>query len=73
MRKGRMKMKEWNIAVIGCGALGKRHLESILKSELPLKVYCVDINAQVFSGEFFGGGGKKKMRLLQLMCGICQK
>ena len=56
-----MKMKEWNIAVIGCGALGKRHLESILKSELPLKVYCVDINAQVFSGEFFGGGGKKKM------------
>lgn len=33
-----------NIAVIGVGALGKRHLESILKTEMALDVYCIDVN-----------------------------
>lgn len=32
----------YNIAIIGVGALGKRHLESVLKSELPCQVYVVD-------------------------------
>ena len=32
----------YNFAVIGVGALGKRHLESILKLDLPYKVYVID-------------------------------
>lgn len=38
-----------NIAIIGVGALGKRHLESILKSELPLQIYVVDNNEEAVS------------------------
>ncbi len=34
----------FTIVIIGIGALGKRHLSSILNSELPLNVYCYDIN-----------------------------
>lgn len=34
----------YNIVVIGVGALGKRHLSSILNSELPLNVFCFDVN-----------------------------
>lgn len=33
-----------NIVIIGVGALGKRHLSSILNSKLELSVYCYDIN-----------------------------
>jgi hypothetical protein len=32
----------YNIAIIGLGSIGKRHLESILKSSMPLKIYIVD-------------------------------
>lgn len=38
------------IAVIGMGALGKRHLESILKAPIPLDIYCVDVNADAING-----------------------
>lgn len=31
-----------NIAIIGVGALGKRHLEAVLKSNLEFDVYCID-------------------------------
>lgn len=34
-----------NIIIIGVGALGKRHLSSILNTELELNVYCYDINS----------------------------
>ena len=34
----------YNIAVIGVGALGRRHVESILKSEMELQVYVIDNN-----------------------------
>lgn len=33
-----------NIVIIGVGALGKRHLSSILESKLEKHVYCVDVN-----------------------------
>lgn len=33
-----------NIVIIGVGALGKRHLSSMLNSKLELAVYCYDIN-----------------------------
>lgn len=32
----------YSIAIIGVGALGKRHLESVLKINLPCKIYAVD-------------------------------
>lgn len=34
----------FNIVIIGVGALGKRHLSSILESKLEMQIYCVDIN-----------------------------
>lgn len=52
----------YNIAIIGVGALGKRHLESVLKTELPCQFYVVDsskeaVDAVIASGEkeIFGG------------------
>lgn len=35
---------KYNVVILGLGALGKRHLSSILESELMLDVYCYDIN-----------------------------
>lgn len=32
----------YSIAIIGTGALGKRHLESVLKTNLPCEIYAVD-------------------------------
>lgn len=32
----------YNIAVIGVGALGKRHLQSIMNSKYDMKIYCID-------------------------------
>ena len=46
-------MKEYNIAIIGVGALGKRHLESIIKTEFQIKVFCIDTNPETFSGELW--------------------
>lgn len=43
-------MKRIDIAIIGVGALGKRHLESVLKSSWPMDVYCVDVNAHALDG-----------------------
>lgn len=37
----------YNVVIIGVGALGKRHLASILASKLELDVYCYDINNHV--------------------------
>lgn len=34
----------YNIAIIGMGALGKRHLEALLKAEMKLSLYIVDNN-----------------------------
>lgn len=34
----------YNIVIIGVGALGRRHLQSILNSKLELNIYCYDIN-----------------------------
>lgn len=36
----------YNLVIIGVGALGKRHLESVLKSEMPFQVYVVDSNKE---------------------------
>ena len=35
---------QYNILIIGIGALGKRHLESIFNSSLSLNIMCYDIN-----------------------------
>ena len=43
-------MKHIDIAIIGVGALGKRHLESVLKSSWPMDVYCVDVNSHALDG-----------------------
>lgn len=32
----------YNIVVIGVGALGKRHLQSIMNSKYDMKIYCID-------------------------------
>lgn len=40
----------YNVVIIGTGALGKRHLSSILNSELALDVYCYDINPHALDG-----------------------
>ena len=34
----------YNIVIVGVGALGKRHLSSIINTELELNIYCYDIN-----------------------------
>lgn len=40
----------YNIVIIGIGALGRRHLSSILNTELALNVYCYDINPNSLIG-----------------------
>lgn len=39
----------YNIAIIGVGSFGKRHLESVLRSELPLQIYVVDNNEKTLN------------------------
>lgn len=38
------------VALIGLGALGKRHLEAVLKSEQSMEIYCMDINPKAMEG-----------------------
>ena len=40
----------YNIVIVGVGALGKRHLQSILSSKLELNIYCYDINEHALDG-----------------------
>lgn len=40
----------YNIVIIGLGALGKRHLSSILNSRLEMNIYCYDINHHALDG-----------------------
>lgn len=40
----------YQIVIVGTGALGKRHLSSILDSEMALDVYCYDINPNALEG-----------------------
>lgn len=50
------------IVIVGLGALGKRHLSSILNSGLALDVYCYDINANALDGfEWEDKYGNKKL------------
>ena len=37
-----------NIAIIGCGNLGRRHLQSVVKCNYPATIYVYDINPEVF-------------------------
>lgn len=56
-------MKHIDIAIIGVGALGKRHLESVLKSSWPMDVYCVDVNNHALDGFAWEDTfGNKKLR-----------
>lgn len=38
------------IALVGLGALGKRHLEAVLKCKQSMEIYCMDINPDAMSG-----------------------
>lgn len=38
-----------NVAIIGLGALGKRHLEAVLNSQIKFDVYCVDPNEEMLN------------------------
>ncbi|MBR2260542.1 MAG: Gfo/Idh/MocA family oxidoreductase [Paludibacteraceae bacterium] len=38
-----------NIAILGCGNLGRRHLQSAVKTQQALNVYVYDINPDVFT------------------------
>ena len=40
----------YNIVIIGVGALGKRHLQSIVQSKIDLDIYCYDINEHALDG-----------------------
>lgn len=42
--------KKYNVAIIGVGMLGKRHLSSLLESELSMDIYCLDINKDALDG-----------------------
>ena len=42
-----------NIVIIGVGALGKRHLEAILKTEFSIQIYCIDLNSNALKGYVF--------------------
>lgn len=48
----------YQLAIIGVGALGKRHLESVLKSEIPIKVYVVDNNKETVDEAVALSGGR---------------
>lgn len=49
-----------NIVIIGVGALGKRHLQSILNSKYDMTIYCVDAYPKALEGfETNGYEGKK--------------
>ena len=37
-----------NIAILGCGNLGRRHLQSVAKTKQALNIYVYDINQDVF-------------------------
>ena len=41
---------KYNVAILGLGALGKRHLSSILNSRLAMDIYCYDINECAMEG-----------------------
>lgn len=38
-----------NIAILGCGNLGRRHLQSAVKTQQALNIYVYDINQDVFT------------------------
>lgn len=41
-------MEKYKIAIIGCGNLGRRHLQAAIKCKYSLDVYVFDINSDVF-------------------------
>ena len=40
------KKKIFNILLYGCGNIGSRHLQGIVKSKYNINIYVYDINAQ---------------------------
>lgn len=38
-----------NIAIIGCGNLGRRHLQSAVRCKYPATIYVYDVNSEVFT------------------------
>lgn len=50
----------YNCAIIGVGVLGKRHFESLAKSQLSMKIYCIDPNQKALDEITKGGLYEKK-------------
>ena len=42
-----------NVVIIGVGALGKRHLEAVLKTEFAMQIFCMDVNPNALEGYAF--------------------
>lgn len=40
----------YNVVIIGVGALGKRHLQSIMHSKYEMKIYCIDLYEHALDG-----------------------
>lgn len=56
----------YNVVIIGVGALGKRHLSSILNSTLELDVCCYDINGHALEGfEWENTYNNKKLTMVK--------
>ncbi|SEQ17312.1 Oxidoreductase family, NAD-binding Rossmann fold [Lachnospiraceae bacterium NE2001] len=55
----------YNIVLVGVGALGKRHLSSILNTKLELNIYCYDINIRALDGfEFDDKYNNKSVKMI---------
>ena len=55
----------YRVVIIGVGALGKRHLSSILNSSLDLEVFCYDINPHALDGfEWNDKCGNKSVKMI---------
>lgn len=50
----------YNIVVIGVGALGKRHLQSIMNSKYDMKIYCIDPYEHALDGFLEENKGENK-------------
>ena len=54
-------MIRYRVAIIGCGAIGRRHLESLLKFKKKIEIYLIDKNllALTHSKKIISKSGKK--------------
>lgn len=65
---------KYNVAVLGLGALGKRHLSSILNSKLAMDIYCYDINKCAMEGFCWDNKfANKKINIINTLMNLPEK